>query len=173
MIPAQDIDIRPLHREELDRLQESIPSQYHEGRLVRQERGESLFLVAWLSGRAAGQLVLTLAGSEEQQIIARAAGVPYISDIAVPEELRSQGIGTRLIRYAEGLVRIEGLKEVGLAVGTGNQRARMLYERLGYKDSKTGEFDLWWTYVDEDGRRHAASERCVYLRKRLDEGFGG
>jgi ribosomal protein S18 acetylase RimI-like enzyme len=66
------------------------------------------------------------------------AGSPYIKSIAVDEGFRNRGIGTELIAFAEQLYR-EDHSYIFLCVSSFNNRARKLYERLGYR--VMGEFD--------------------------------
>jgi ribosomal protein S18 acetylase RimI-like enzyme len=162
--PPQTLDIHPLQPNEFERLQESIPSPHHAERLTNQQTGESRFLVAWV----VGQLVLLLKGSPEGEVIGRAGSVPCMQDVAVQRELRSRGIGSRLIAEAERLVSAAGLKDGGLAVSVSNRDARRLYERLGYQDSGAREFEISWSYEDAQGKSCREFERCVYLRKTLD-----
>lgn len=65
------------------------------------------------------------------------AGSPYIASIAVAEEFRGKGVGTRLLEFAEDLFRDES-KHIFLCVSSFNERARKLYERYGY--AAVGEF---------------------------------
>lgn len=64
------------------------------------------------------------------------AGSPYIASVAVAEGARSQGIGARLLDFAEDLFRGRS-RYIFLCVSSFNLRARALYERLGY--SAVGE----------------------------------
>ncbi len=59
------------------------------------------------------------------------AGSPYIASIAVAAPFRSQGIGARLMAYAEALYAGRS-RYIFLCVSSFNHRARSLYERLGY-----------------------------------------
>ena len=65
------------------------------------------------------------------------ADSPYIKSIAVGEHFRSRGIGGRLIQFAEDLFKAEA-RHIFLCVSSFNERARKLYERLGYV--AVGEF---------------------------------
>ena len=69
---------------------------------------------------------------------------PELNAVTVAPELRSQGIGTALIREAERRVAPRGLACVGLAVGVDNPRARSLYERLGYRTWAHGTLEVSW-----------------------------
>jgi ribosomal protein S18 acetylase RimI-like enzyme len=62
-------------------------------------------------------------------------GCPYIAVIAVVPGLRSRGIGTRLLEFAE--THFSGSRHVYLCVSSFNPRALRLYQRQGYV--KVGE----------------------------------
>lgn len=59
------------------------------------------------------------------------AGSPYIASIAVAAEMRGQGIGSELLRFAERRVVARG--HLFLLVSSFNQKARQLYLRQGYE----------------------------------------
>jgi len=59
------------------------------------------------------------------------AGSPYIASIAVVEEFRGRGIGTRLLAHAEAHFAASA-SHIFLCVSSFNPGARRLYERLGY-----------------------------------------
>ncbi|MEO8431041.1 MAG: N-acetyltransferase [Acidobacteriota bacterium] len=83
-------------------------------------------LGAWSSGRLTGFLLLDMRGPF--------AG--YIQTVCVEAERRGAGIGSALIRAAEERVHRDS-PNVFLCVSTTNDRARVLYERLGY--ARVGE----------------------------------
>lgn len=59
------------------------------------------------------------------------AGSPYIASVAVDEGTRGQGVGTKLLMFAEQ--RYPEARNIFLCVSDFNERARMLYERRGYR----------------------------------------
>ena len=65
------------------------------------------------------------------------AGSPYIASIAVAEEFRGKGVGTRLLEFAEDFFRAQS-RHIFLCVSSFNDRARKLYEQLDY--TPVGEF---------------------------------
>jgi ribosomal-protein-alanine N-acetyltransferase len=71
-------------------------------------------------------------------LILRGAFVGYIQIIAVAPDARSEGVGTKLIEFAERRIFAE-FPNVFLCVSSFNPRARALYERLGYK--QVGELE--------------------------------
>lgn len=62
----------------------------------------------------------------------RGAFVGYIRSVAVREDWRGRGLGTRLIGFAEGRI-LRDHPNVFMLVSSFNARARALYQRLGYE----------------------------------------
>jgi ribosomal protein S18 acetylase RimI-like enzyme len=56
----------------------------------------------------------------------------HVSILTVGAEVEGQGAGRALLEAAEGWARMQGMDTITLHVFAGNQRARALYERLGY-----------------------------------------
>jgi len=83
---------------------------------------EYLLLVAHGQGAPCGFILLHPRG---------VAGSPYIASIAVAEHFRGQGIGTRLLDYAEAHF-AGAARHIFLCVSSFNERARRLYEGRGY-----------------------------------------
>jgi ribosomal protein S18 acetylase RimI-like enzyme len=61
-------------------------------------------------------------------------GSLYVSGVAVTEQFRGQGLGSRLLKEAEGRTRALGLKRVSLICFEKNEGAMRLYRRLGYAE---------------------------------------
>ncbi len=77
--------------------------------------------VADVGGEVAGFTILQMKG----------AFVGYIQTVGVLQNWRNLGIGSRLIRFAEGRI-FSGAPNAFICVSSFNERARRLYERLGY-----------------------------------------
>jgi len=60
----------------------------------------------------------------------------YVYMLAVLPNMRRQGIGRQLIKFAEAQAQSMGLRRVVLDVEIDNKSARHFYERLGYQISK-------------------------------------
>lgn len=60
------------------------------------------------------------------------AGSPYIKSIAVFPEFRGQGIGTKLLSFAEDIFRNKS-RHIFICVSSFNLRARRLYEKQGFR----------------------------------------
>ncbi|MEV7888229.1 GNAT family N-acetyltransferase [Streptomyces sp. NPDC002817] len=140
-------------------------TSFHGRRFARQEAGESTYLVAWLEGRPVGNTELRRTGCAAPEVT---VDPPEINALDVfPERLRSRGIGTALIRAAEGLARERGLTVVGIGIGVGkdNPRAAALYARLGYRPL-VGYVDRY-SYEAADGTTRECVDAAVFLVKNL------
>lgn len=54
-------------------------------------------------------------------------------NLAVAPEHRREGLGARLLEEGLGLLRARGARQVYLEVRAGNEAARALYERRGFR----------------------------------------
>ncbi len=63
----------------------------------------------------------------------RKAGAGFVYDVVVDEDRRGEGLGRAAMLAAEAIARDEGWSELGLNVFGPNERARRLYESLGYR----------------------------------------
>ena len=64
----------------------------------------------------------------------------YLDGIAVTPEARGHGIGTRMLAEISAVARANGKRFVRLDVVDTNPRAQALYERVGYKVTRTQSF---------------------------------
>jgi ribosomal protein S18 acetylase RimI-like enzyme len=81
--------------------------------------------------------------------------------------LQGRGIGTQLIEAAETELVERGFLAATIAVAVENERARALYERLGYEVFRRDTSS--WSYHDPDGNTHEVNEICWALKKPLVE----
>ena len=139
----------------------------HTDRLAQQRDGRLTYLIAWLEGIPIGHTMARWEGTTDVFVAERISGCAHIEDLFVMPELRSRGIGTRILAHAEGLAVERGFRRIGLAVGVDNPRARALYERLGYVDAGLGAFEIGGSYTDRHGRQREWREVCEYLVKGL------
>ena len=93
---------------------------------------DSFVFTARDGGRPRGFMILDRSGL---------ASSPYVRSIAVSEEARGRGVGTRLMDFAEEYFRPRA-RHIFLCVSSFNLRARALYERLGYE--VVGELKDYW-----------------------------
>jgi len=85
--------------------------------------------------RPGNELFIAKRGNDRLGLVLLAAsglaGSPYVAAIAVDEGVRGQGVGAELLEFAER--RYPEARNIFLCVSDFNYRARMLYERRGYK----------------------------------------
>jgi len=60
----------------------------------------------------------------------------YISGMALFPEFRRRGVGTRLLKLAADDARARGLRDLSLIVFEQNARAKRLYERFGFRETR-------------------------------------
>ncbi len=93
-------------------------------------------LVAELEGRQVGFLtgLLQPVPGEVSRMEQRPNQQGYVMDIFVEEEARGRGAGRALLREAERRFLEMGCDNVQLNVVAGNQAARRVYERAGFRE---------------------------------------
>ncbi|MEK4227944.1 GNAT family N-acetyltransferase [Solibacillus sp. FSL H8-0538] len=67
----------------------------------------------------------------------------YIDTVCVTETARGLGIGTQLLAFAEETARAKGYKKLSLNVEPEKDKARRLYERIGFAVTEP------WTIINE------------------------
>ena len=130
-------------------------------KLERHARGDSVVLVALVSGEVVGHLEIHARLLEEE-------GGVLLAWFEVKEESRGRGIGSALLAEAERVAVELDRVFAEIEVEKGNVVARLLYERLGY--AVVGErLSSWWADMPEGGRQEVVSDDWV-LRKSVAAG---
>lgn len=86
----------------------------------------------------------TLIGVEEDDVLVALMGFRilfdfihgkhlYIDDLVTSQEVRSKGVGSRLLKEAEKIARMEGCKKLRLCTGIDNDRGRSFYLKNGWE----------------------------------------
>jgi ribosomal protein S18 acetylase RimI-like enzyme len=106
-------------------------------RLMREIRNKPGFLpeATWLIARGHDAADIQWCGTI--QGVADRGGVGMIQNIGVVPGHRGIGLGAALVRRASAGFRSHGLRWVGLEVTAENSRAVRLYQRLGFRRTKT------------------------------------
>ena len=157
---AIEITIDDLQREDLDRIAWSGSSAHVRNvaeQLARVDRGEAEYLAVRNEQGvpiAIGLIDHTFAqnGSE-------------IGQLSTHPDLQSRGLGTKLIEAAEERIQRRGHEWSILGVEVDNERARHLYERLGYQAYETMPDS--WIAEDENGNEYVKTVDTILLRKRV------
>ena len=168
------VDVRPLRRHEIDivgaELNPARNASTHRARLSLQDDGTLVYLIAWIDQTPVGHGMLLWGGptgSPKQHI---EDPCPYVEDLWVRKDLRSRGIGARILAEMTMMVIAQGYKAVSLSVGVDNRRAIDLYKRMGFATTRTPVFTLSGMVTAADGETHFWSEKCRYMLKSLDYG---
>ena len=86
-----------------------------------------------------------------------------IGQLSVHPDLQGQGLGTRLIAASENRIFEWGHRWAVMTVEVENDRARKLYERLGYREF--GQDKASWTAEDKKGNEIVYHADLILLRK--------
>ena len=110
-----------------------------------QDSGKADFLVIDLKGKIFGFVFLKWEGKPTHP------EYPDMEDLYVKESERSKGYGQLLIKECERLAKEKGFTKIGMAVNPDeNCKARILYEKLGYKhDGKEKYVDGIYNGVED------------------------
>ena len=166
------VDVRPLRRSEIDvvarKLNPARNEATHRGRLTLQDDGMLVYLFAWIDNAPVGHGMLLWEGptGSPKQHIDRTC--PYVEDLWVRSDLRSRGIGARILAEMTMLAISHGHDAVSLSVGVENRRAIDLYERMGFVTAQVPRFTLSGMVAMADGETQFWSERCQYMLKSLN-----
>lgn len=165
------LEIRSLRADEIPLLDKHLdPARLagrHADRFAQQQSGALTYLIAWQDGTPVGHTLVRWTGTTDAFVAERISDCAHVEDLFVMPELRSHGIGGRILAEAERLAVRRAFALIGLAVGVDNPRARALYERLGYADTGFGVFQIGGVYHDIQGVEREWREICEYLVKRL------
>ncbi|HZX00685.1 MAG TPA: GNAT family N-acetyltransferase [Bacilli bacterium] len=107
---------------------------YREALAAIAEDPNNALLVAELEGRVVGAFHLTII----QYVAYRGGRVAQIENVIVDPDLRSQGIGEAMMRWAIDEARRRGCLRVQLTTNKVRRRAHQFYERLGFVASHEG-----------------------------------
>ena len=135
------VDVRVASNDDLHLLSERLKTN-----IPNPEEGQ--VLVAVVGGQPVWTVTISWAAADEPEVRELFPGVPIMYRLRVDEHYRNVGIGTRLIRMAEHLLRQHGHKQVLIGADQDNVLARKLYLSLGYRaeltdlDGDNGLYDI-------------------------------
>ena len=90
-------------------------------------------------------------------------GIGEISSFEVMPPFRNIGIGSFMIESMEDILREKGLKRAQIGVDKSNDRAKKLYQKLGYKVVRDEQDSF--VYFSESGEQKTYSSDCWFLHK--------
>lgn len=163
VLPHAEIHLRPLQEKDLLKL------EWHGGADLR-----SFYQKQWKHHQAGN--VLVIVADFNHFPIAQSAihwlgkpthpHIPDIQSVRVLDAFQGQGIGSKLLKICESIVRAHHHPRVSLAVALENEGAKRLYERLDYHITGT-PYDDKWSYIDAQGRTVEVSELVTDMMKDL------
>jgi GNAT superfamily N-acetyltransferase len=138
---------------------EAVDQQLPLNRLDQYAADSSTYLIAWEDDRPVGHAHIAWQRTH--------VGVPEIQDVFVVPERRRRGVATALTRAAEDEVRRRGWDRISLSVSSeGNEAARRLYDRLGYRATGSAPVRVRGT-IKLRGRTVEVDDTLQYLERRL------
>lgn len=164
------LTVKPAEKRDLEVLNARLRSpilNFHEEKINLQEKGEVVWLIAWIGKEPVGQVLIRWQGATDEPVRQHEERYPYLQNLAVKINYQRKGIGTQIVFAAEKIVKNKGYKKVGMAVGVENEIAQKLYNKLGYKSWDNGTYSMSWHIVDPSGKKIEESETCTYLIKEL------
>jgi ribosomal protein S18 acetylase RimI-like enzyme len=154
------LEVTPLTVEEIEQISWS-GSRAHLENVVQQLRRVASGEVAYLAVRAAKGFPVATGGID----FAKEPGAGTIWQVATHPRLEGLGLAKRLMEELEARARRRGARRVRLGVEIGNDRARRLYEHLGYEP--IGESEASWEAEAQDGSRFLYTTRLTEMVKVL------
>ena len=95
--------------------------------LANMEKGETIVIVAEVDGKVIGHVEVNLQGRSMRHV--------GELNIVIKAEYRDRGIGTEMIKTIIEESRKAGLRVITLETFPHNQRAKNVYEKLGFKET--------------------------------------
>lgn len=164
------LEIKPIRKIDLEILYQKMFDKHvpwlHGKNLADQEKGNSLWLIAWLKKEPIAHLQITFKKPHIQEIKKQIKKCPHLSTLYVKEKYRKRGIAKELIKFAENLIRKKGYKKIGLSVVKDDKFLNNFYNKLGYHDWGKGIVIDSWKEL-ENGKLIDEKEKCNYLIKKL------
>ncbi len=119
------------------------PLEQYQTYLTENQAGWRVTLIAWQGTELLGYGNLLWRSYYEPFV---AEGIPEINDLNVVPARQAQGIGRQLITELEALAKNGRHARIGIGVGLGSgyERARALYPRLGYVADGRGIHKSIW-----------------------------
>ena len=168
---GDEVVIRQLDEDDIERVARELNpdrnAQTHRTRMRLQDTDTAAYLIAWHFDMPVAHGLLLWngpLGNPKQHLPTQC---PYIEDLWVKDDFRSQGVGSAMVETMETLVGERGHEHVGLSVGIDNLRGMSFYRRLGYAPLPVPIYTLSGVLQNAAGDLTFWSEECQYMRKSI------
>jgi ribosomal protein S18 acetylase RimI-like enzyme len=165
-------DIRVATPEDLALLDEHLPiggiPGAHQQRLLLQQKGKGLYLVAWENRLPVGFVLLHFRHPVHHASHQHYPECAYVEGLNIDAGKQRQGIALALMHSAESCAKEHQAKSIGLSVGIDNAPAQALYRKMGYQHADIPHYQVTWNYLDKaSGEIHEEGELCGFWMKPL------
>jgi len=130
----------------------------HLSRLKKQKSEKANYIIAFDNNKPVGHLFIDYKSKYSWH------KNPVIMDLYVAEDERKKGIATKLMNYAESLIKKRGFDIACLDVEINNLFVKRFYEKMGYK-MISGPHNL--IYIEHDNNNKKVTEVVVHLVKNI------
>lgn len=138
----------------------------HMDRFKQQAAGRAVYIGAFIKDSVIGYVLLSLDNKEDVTPYTNGSRCADMIDLLIMEPYRDRGIGSELILACEEVCRQKKIFYLGLDVNPAdNPRAKLLYERLGYRAVGKLHLDGVYEYTDEAGEPRTYEDWCVDMIK--------
>jgi ribosomal protein S18 acetylase RimI-like enzyme len=108
-------------------------------RVELSQRANRIAFIAELGGLDVAYVQLVTAGADNDPELADGVSIAHVHDLRVAHNHVGRGVGTNVMRKLEAYASQAGFRILTLGVDSWNERARGLYEKLGYVVFKEDE----------------------------------
>lgn len=156
---VSNLTIRPLRREELSLLSESVDELTMgqlNNRWREQEMGFRELFAAEMGGDVVGTVSIREVDSDPRMI--------HLFALEVANDRRNEGIGGALVEFVLDEARRRKCRRVYLEVRIDNP-ARRLYHRLGFRRTGRQFVNSWWSFDDHGGKERVEEPSFRMVRR--------
>ena len=144
-----EIKIEPIKYESLEKVEKHLSydsnTYYkHKDRLDMQLSGNCVYLIVYDKSNPVGHVFINWLGIEKSVIGQNIESCPNIEDLFVIFNLRSQGLGSYIIKHCFKLAKQKGFNKIGLGVAIENIKAEKLYKSFNFVDSGIATYQEIW-----------------------------
>jgi len=167
----KEAQIKPTEKKDLPILNKQLGARelpwLHEEKFKEQEKGNSLWLIAWKDKKPIAHIQIRFNDSKIKKVKDNLKNYVHLESLYVKDNFRKKGVATKIINFAEKLAKEKNFNKIGLSVEKGNKFLLGLYMKKGYRDWKKGIVIEKWKELNSDGKIKDIIQKSHYLIKKL------